>query len=146
MTESNTRGLERDPTDSSTAPGSISDAVPTDSHATDLTQFQLNTLTILAEEERYGLAIKRALEEYYSQEVNQSRLYPNLDELVEKGLVEKSELDKRTNQYALTDAGRDLLQARIQWLTNHAAHAVDERHQAAPKDGNGDPVGIGSGD
>jgi hypothetical protein len=30
--------------------------------------------------------------------------------------------------------------------SRRAAHAVDERHQAAPKDGNGDPVGIGSGD
>ena len=60
MTESNTRGLERDPTDSSTAPGSISNAVPTDSHATDLIQFQLNTLTILevvGKVERSNLAL-----------------------------------------------------------------------------------------
>ena len=73
--------------------------------ARELTAFQQNILVILAEEARYGLAIKRELEEYYGEEVNHGRLYPNLDDLVEMGLVEKSELDKRTNQYALTDAG-----------------------------------------
>ena len=57
MTESNTRGLERDPTDSSTAPGSISNAVPTDSHATDLTQFQLNTLTLLGTPYELGISL-----------------------------------------------------------------------------------------
>jgi hypothetical protein len=31
------------------------------------------------------------------------------------GLVEKSELDKRTNQYALTDDGYDAVLDGIQW-------------------------------
>ncbi|ELZ20434.1 PadR family transcriptional regulator [Natrinema limicola JCM 13563] len=35
----------------------------------------------------YGLAIKRELEDYYGTEVNHGRLYPNLDELVDLGLV-----------------------------------------------------------
>ena len=83
--------------------------------ASDLTAFQQNILTILAEEPRYGLAIKRELESYYDSEVNHGRLYPNLDELVELGLVEKSELDKRTNQYALTDDGYQTLLDQLQW-------------------------------
>ena len=66
--------------------------------ARDLTAFQRNILIILSKEPMYGLAIKRELEEYYGGEVNHGRLYPNLDELVELGFVEKSELDKRTNQ------------------------------------------------
>ena len=81
----------------------------------DLTAFQKNILTVLAEEPRYGLAIKRELEEYYGQEVNHGRLYPNLDDLVNKNLVEKSELDKRTNQYALTDAGFDAVVDDLEW-------------------------------
>ena len=83
--------------------------------ARELTAFQRNILVILAEEPMYGLAIKRELESYYGSEVNHGRLYPNLDDLVELGLVEKSELDKRTNQYALTDDGRDAVLDGIEW-------------------------------
>ena len=83
--------------------------------ASELTAFQQNILTILAEEARYGLAIKRELETYYESEVNHGRLYPNLDDLVELGLVEKSELDKRTNQYALTDEGYQALLDQFSW-------------------------------
>jgi DNA-binding PadR family transcriptional regulator len=63
----------------------------------------------------YGLAVKRALESYYDSEVNHGRLYPNLDELVEMGLVEKSELDKRTNQYGLTEAGLETVLDQLDW-------------------------------
>ncbi|MBX0293685.1 PadR family transcriptional regulator [Haloarcula nitratireducens] len=83
--------------------------------AKDLTAFQQNILVILAEEPRYGLAIKRELEAYYSDEVNHGRLYPNLDDLVEMGLVEKSELDKRTNQYSLTDSGKEAVLDQLGW-------------------------------
>jgi DNA-binding PadR family transcriptional regulator len=82
----------------------------------DLTAFQHNILVILSEEAMYGLAIKRKLEEYYGVEVNHGRLYPNLDTLVEMDLVEKSELDKRTNQYALTDEGEAAVTDRLEWV------------------------------
>lgn len=81
----------------------------------DLTAFQNNILVILSEEPRYGLAVKRQLEEYYDSDVNHGRLYPNLDDLVELGLVEKSELDKRTNEYALTDTGYEVVVDNIEW-------------------------------
>ncbi|QAU12982.1 PadR family transcriptional regulator [Halorubrum sp. BOL3-1] len=84
--------------------------------ASDLTAFQQNILTILAEEPMYGLAVKRELESYYGSEVNHGRLYPNLDDLVDMGLVEKSELDKRTNQYELTDEGHDIVLGQIEWV------------------------------
>ncbi len=83
--------------------------------ARELTAFQQNILTILAEEPRYGLAIKRELETYYDSEVNHGRLYPNLDELVELGLVEKSELDKRTNEYGLTEEGYETVLDQLNW-------------------------------
>jgi len=82
----------------------------------DLTAFQHNILVILSEEPMYGLAIKRQLEDYYGTEVNHGRLYPNLDNLVEMGLVEKSELDKRTNQYALTEKGHEVVLEQLSWI------------------------------
>lgn len=84
--------------------------------ARDLTAFQRNILTVLAEKPRYGLAIKRELEAYYGEEVNHGRLYPNLDDLVKQGFVEKSELDKRTNQYALTEPGRKAVLSQLGWV------------------------------
>ncbi|MEF8800754.1 MAG: PadR family transcriptional regulator [Halolamina sp.] len=83
--------------------------------ARDLTAFQQNILVILSEEAMYGLAIKRELEAYYGTEVNHGRLYPNLDDLVEMELVEKSELDKRTNQYELTELGREAVLDQLEW-------------------------------
>ena len=92
---------------------SVSEASTT---AHDLTAFQQNILTILAEEPMYGLAVKRELESYYDSEVNHGRLYPNLDDLVEQGFVSKSELDKRTNQYELTDEGHDVVLGQLEWV------------------------------
>jgi DNA-binding PadR family transcriptional regulator len=91
----------------------------------DLTAFQQNILVVLADEPMYGLAIKRTLEEYYGTDVNHGRLYPNLDDLVELGLVEKSELDKRTNQYELTEAGEQALLARLDWVLSRFAGEED---------------------
>jgi len=102
-----------------TFPYSMSEAqsVPEESTtAHELTAFQQNILVILAEEPRYGLAVKRELESYYGSEVNHGRLYPNLDDLVDQGYIEKSELDKRTNQYALTDAGHDVVLGQLAWV------------------------------
>ncbi|WP_336346010.1 PadR family transcriptional regulator [Halalkalicoccus ordinarius] len=87
----------------------------TERTANDLTAFQQHILTVLAEEPRYGLAIKRELQDYYGNEVNHGRLYPNLDDLVEHDLIAKSERDKRTNEYELTDEGYDLLLGELNW-------------------------------
>jgi len=89
--------------------------------AHDLTAFQQNILIILAEDSRYGLAIKRELEAYYGDDVNHGRLYPNLDELVETGLVEKSELDKRTNLYELTAEGEIAITEQFEWARERIA-------------------------
>ncbi|CAL92443.1 hypothetical protein BJ1_gp21 [Halorubrum virus BJ1] len=84
----------------------------------DLTAFQRDILQILSNEddqEAYGLRTKRQLETLYGAEVNHGRLYPNLDQLVEEGLIAKSELDKRTNNYALTELAAELLDQRRAW-------------------------------
>jgi DNA-binding PadR family transcriptional regulator len=98
----------------------------------DLTAFQRNILIILAEEPMYGLAIKGELEEYYGDEVNHGRLYPNLDELVEMGFVEKSELDKRTNQYSLTEDGYQAVLDQVDWTVSKLA-TDDDRAQDVSK-------------
>ncbi|WP_248905127.1 PadR family transcriptional regulator [Halocatena marina] len=84
--------------------------------APELSAFQQHILTILAKKPRYGLAIKRELDAYYDQETNHGRLYQNLSTLVELGLVEKSARDKRTNEYALTEAGRDTIATQLSWV------------------------------
>lgn len=82
----------------------------------DLTAFQRDLLfAIGGKNEPHGLAIKDELEGYYNSEINHGRLYPNLDTLVDKGLVEKGEKDRRTNSYALTDRGQRELSARHEW-------------------------------
>lgn len=93
--------------------------------ARDLTAFQYNILVILSQEAMYGLAIKRELEAYYDDEVNHGRLYPNLDDLVDLGLVSKSELDKRTNQYALTEAGYDAVTEQLEWIFSYVVTSAD---------------------
>jgi DNA-binding PadR family transcriptional regulator len=94
---------------------------PQDSIATDLTRFQLEILYLLADEEdqrEYGLAIKRRLEDFYDEAVNHGRLYPNLDQLVEAGLVSKGAIDKRTNYYELTSDGGEVLRRDAQRRLN----------------------------
>ena len=93
----------------------MSEATARPHSARDLTAFQQTILVVLAESPRYGLAIKRELEAFYDEEVNHGRLYPNLDDLVGEGLVEKSELDKRTNEYALTDEGLAAVEDLLSW-------------------------------
>ena len=81
-----------------------------------LTLFQQNILLVLAESDGvdYGLGVKRSLEDLYGEDINNGRLYPNLDQLVDMRLVEKSELDKRTNEYALTEIGREVIREDAQ--------------------------------
>ncbi len=82
----------------------------------DLTGFQRDLLYVIAgSDEPNGLAIKRALESYYEQEIHHGRLYPNLDTLVDKGLIEKGERDRRSNFYTLTRRGRREIEARREW-------------------------------
>jgi DNA-binding PadR family transcriptional regulator len=86
----------------------------------DLTGFQRDLLYVIAGKNRpHGLAIKEELEQYYESEIHHGRLYPNLDELVEKGLVEKGELDRRTNYYSLTRRGQREIDARRDWESGY---------------------------
>ena len=84
------------------------------------TGFQRDLLTVIAGLDKpHGLAIKDEIEDYYETEINHGRLYPNLDTLVENGLVDKGEIDKRTNSYTITQRGRRELEARRDWETQY---------------------------
>ncbi|MFC7157692.1 PadR family transcriptional regulator [Halomarina halobia] len=86
----------------------------------DLTGFQRDLLYVTAGlDEPHGLAIKDDLETYYEREIHHGRLYPNLDVLVEKGLVEKSQKDRRTNEYTITRRGRRELADRAAWIDQY---------------------------
>ena len=88
----------------------------------DLTGFQRDLLYVIAGLDRpKGLTIKDELEGYYEGEINHGRLYPNLDKLVEKGLVEKGKIDDRTNYYTLTARGTRELEARREWENGYLA-------------------------
>jgi len=82
----------------------------------DLTGFRRDCLQAIAavDGEPYGLEMKAWLDDRYSEPVNHSRLYQNLDRLVADGLVTVAETttdDERRTVYTLTDAGRRLLDA-----------------------------------
>jgi DNA-binding PadR family transcriptional regulator len=92
----------------------------------DLTGFQRDLLYIIGGlENPKGLAIKEELDDYYGTEINHGRLYPNLDTIVEKGLVDKGEKDERTNEYSLTTRGRRELEARREWEADLAGDVID---------------------
>ncbi|WP_458208895.1 helix-turn-helix transcriptional regulator [Haladaptatus sp. NG-SE-30] len=82
----------------------------------DLTGFQRDLLYVVSGlDEPHGLAIKEELEEYYEKEIHHGRLYPNLDSLVDKGLIEKGEKDRRTNVYNVSRRGQREIEDRRDW-------------------------------
>lgn len=81
----------------------------------ELTGFQRDLLYVIAGFDRpSGQDVKEEIKEQIGG-VTHGRLYPNLDTLVERGLVEKGQLDRRTNYYELTAEGRELLENRRRW-------------------------------
>lgn len=82
----------------------------------ELSGFQRDALYVVAGlDEPNGLAIKDELEEYYEIRVDRGRLYPNLDSLVEEGLIEKNQQKERRNAYAVTAEGRREIEIRRDW-------------------------------
>lgn len=86
----------------------------------DLSGFQRDCLYVIGGlEDPSGTSIKDELDGYYETEVQHGRLYPNLDELVQAGLVAKGKKDDRTNEYLLTEQGIQLLEERREWEERH---------------------------
>ena len=86
----------------------------------DLTGFQRDLLYVIAgADQPSGQDVKDEIEQYYSTEINHGRLYPNLDTLVNKELVEKGQLDRRTNYYAITEDGEETIAQRREWESQY---------------------------
>ncbi|OAQ51371.1 hypothetical protein HTG_16900 [Natrinema mahii] len=82
----------------------------------DLTGFQRDLLYVIAgADQPSGQDVKDEVETYYNSEINHGRLYPNLDTLVNKELVEKGQLDRRTNYYEISDSGQQAIEQRREW-------------------------------
>ncbi|NGM70232.1 PadR family transcriptional regulator [Natronolimnobius sp. AArcel1] len=82
----------------------------------DLTGFQRDLLYVIAgADQPSGQNVKDEIESYYSADINHGRLYPNLDTLVNKELVEKGQLDRRTNYYEISESGRQQIEERREW-------------------------------
>lgn len=81
----------------------------------DATLFQVHVLEVIQNlsvrgEECYGLAIKGELEDIYrTSEIHHGRLYPNLDTLKTRGLINKTQINDRANSYQLTPTGKGFL-------------------------------------
>lgn len=88
----------------------------------DLTGFQRDLLRVIsaAEEEPHGLAIKEDLDDYYGIDINVGRLYPNLDTLVDKGLVQKGKIDDRANSYSLSRRAEGEIEEHVRSWVNAA--------------------------
>lgn len=88
--------------------------------ALELTGFQRDLVVVIAgigQTRPSGRTIRRALERLWETEVNESRVYQNLTELRDRGLVASRPLDGRTNGYAVTADGRALLGTYFEWAT-----------------------------
>lgn len=94
--------------------------------AAELSAFQEAILTVLAAEARPGVGVRDEVEAYLNKEVKHGWLYPNLDELVELNLIERGELDGRTNEYSITEAGYNVLYAKLAWQAEQIG--TDEQH------------------
>ncbi len=93
----------------------------------EMTAFQRDLLYVIHDrDEPHGLEIKTAIEAYYDVEINHGRLYPNLDDLVDRGLVTKGQHDKRTNKYGLTQQGKQTLLRRANWEHDRLGDLIED--------------------
>ncbi len=77
----------------------------------DLSGFERDLLVeIYQMDQPSGQAIRRRFEAVHGETINHGRLYPNLDDLVDYGLIEKGKQDQRTNYYEVTNDGRRLVE------------------------------------
>lgn len=91
----------------------------------DLNSFQRDILYVITGlDDPHGLALKDELETYYETDINHGRLYPSLDTLANKGLVEKGAKDRRTNYYRLTRRGERELSDRRDWENQYVEDEI----------------------
>ena len=91
----------------------------------ELTSFQRDLLFVVGGlTSASGKEIKNEIEDSQGRKLLAGRVYTNLDTLVEEGLIEKGEIDGRTNRYVITDDGREAIEQLYDWQQQH----VDPQH------------------
>lgn len=87
----------------------------------ELTSFQRDLLFVAGGlTSASGKEIKNELEESQGRKLLAGRVYTNLDTLVDEELVEKGEIDGRTNRYVITENGEDAIEQLYEWQRQHA--------------------------
>lgn len=84
----------------------------------DLTGFKRDLLRVLAGlDAPNGLELEAELKVHYPN-LTHARVYQNLDQLADDGLITKRSVDNRQNAYSLTDDGETQLEAAADRLTD----------------------------
>ena len=87
-----------------------------------LTGFQRDLIVeIYQMEQPSGQDIRWRLEAEHGEVVTTTRLYSNLDDLVDYGLIDKGEQDLRTNYYEVTNDGRRLVEETARYFASIGA-------------------------
>lgn len=95
--------------------------------AKQLTSFQRDLLLIVANQSQFadgdehsGAASKQILESHYGKSLEAGRFYPNMNKLIDHGLVEKGalEINDRTHSYTITERGKRELRDYHDWWTS----------------------------
>jgi DNA-binding PadR family transcriptional regulator len=68
-----------------------------------------------------GQAIRHRMQAEHGEDVTTTRLYSNLNDLVDHGLLDKGELDLRTNYYQITNDGRRLVEETARYFESIGA-------------------------
>jgi len=68
-----------------------------------------------------GQAISGRIEAEHGEDVTTTRLYSNLNDLVDYGLLDKGEQDLRTNYYQITNDGRRLVEETARYFASIGA-------------------------
>ncbi|RDZ39396.1 DNA-binding protein [Haloferax sp. Atlit-10N] len=103
----------------------------------DLTGFQQQLVKAVIEfenqegESPYGVQVKRSLSEWYGHEVSNAQIYPNIDDLVDMGVLDREPLDKRTKAVQSTPLARQMLAGEAE----HMAHVAGLELAEAVADG-----------
>jgi len=94
----------------------------------ELSDFQRDLLMTLARSEpTHGSGLVEDLQSLRAESITQGRLYKNLDDLHDHGLIEKRirpTKDQRRNEYALTTEGRESIRQHAQRVAG-AADAIN---------------------
>lgn len=88
----------------------------------ELSGFQRDLMVLVSEydgEKPSGVDIRSMIGERYSSDVSHPRVYNNLGELVEMGLMEKGKIDDRTNYYRTTESGEEALEQYREFVGGH---------------------------